>query len=334
MGSEIFNAYISGDFSKLNDLLTRRESLSSVDEQELLNIVSSARIESALARVDVASARANALLDRLHASVHQMLVASELDRIRAISPKRLELFSFSAGSQNGEDGIIAEIFRRIGETNRVFLEIGVGAGTQNNTVYLLKSGWSGWWIDGNARKIDFINRAFASYISANSLRVRAGYINRENLTATLGQMELPKSFDLMSLDIDGNDYHVLDALRGYSPRVLVVEYNGLYRPPVDIVQVYDADYSYSPDSYVGASLTALCRLLEGKGYKLVGTDIVGINAFFVHGDYLNDQFVDVGDEGRLYNPPRTQLAWGGAFGFGVGVNSADGFVFDRAAQND
>jgi hypothetical protein len=90
----------------------------------------------------------------------QSLLASE----RARDPKRLLPCGFKGYSQNDEDGILQEIFRRINTTRRVFVEFGAGSGTENNTLYLLFSGWRGLWIECDAGLVSSIRRALAAYI--------------------------------------------------------------------------------------------------------------------------------------------------------------------------
>ena len=116
--------------------------------------------------------------------------------------------------------------------------------------------------------------------------------------------------DLLSIDIDGNDYHLLRAFTAVRPRVIVIEYNAKFPPPMDLVMPYDPAHRWNGTDYFGASLVALANLAARRGYRLVGTNITGANAFFVRDDLAGAHFAPA-DAGALYNPPRYWLssAW-------------------------
>ncbi len=113
-------------------------------------------------------------------------------------------------SQNGEDGIIAEIFKRIGTTNRRFVEIGVSNGLECNTLSLLLNNWSGLWIEGSSKDVFFIKKNFHQPIQQSSLRIQEHFVDRENINTILMETQFTGEIDLLSLDIDGNDYHVIE----------------------------------------------------------------------------------------------------------------------------
>jgi hypothetical protein len=209
-------------------------------------------------------------------------------------PKRLGAHEFQLFSQSGADGIIAEIFRRIGSTNTTFVEFGVGNGLENNTTALLLHGWSGVWIEASKKNNKEIQKELNTFISDRKLTVIPQFITKDNIVSLFEQGGVPRELDLVSIDIDGNDYWVWDAvLSRYAPRVTVIEYNALLGPSLPWVMEYNpahARESVVVTSYYGASLKALERLGTKKGYSLVGCDFLGMNAFFVRDDLLQDNF--------------------------------------------
>jgi hypothetical protein len=209
-------------------------------------------------------------------------------------PKRLGIHEFQMFSQSGADGIIAEIFRRISPTNSIFVEFGVGNGLENNTTALLLQGWSGVWIEASKSYNKEIQKELKIFIDDKKLKVLPQFVTRENIVAHFDSCGLPRDMDLVSIDIDGNDYWVWEALLSrYTPRVVVIEYNALLGPSVPWIVEYNptsARESVIATSYFGASLKSLEMLGSKKGYSLVGCDFLGTNAFFVRDDLLEDRF--------------------------------------------
>lgn len=200
-------------------------------------------------------------------------------------------------SQNGEDGILSEIFRRIGTTDRYFVEFGVEDGLENNTRYLLqKHGWSGVWLEGSAEKVDRASQTFAQF----PVRIFNKFIDRDNIPTIFEAVQVPVEFDLLVIDLDGNDYWVWQALANYSPRVVVIEYNASFLPGLEWVMPYDPAHYWDGSNHFGASLDALAALGQRKGYRLVACDSQGVNAFFVRQDLLNDCF-SYTDAGPAYH---------------------------------
>ena len=234
-----------------------------------------------------------------------------LSEPRYMEGKRLLRFGFKAYSQHEEDGIIQEIFRRIGTTTKTFVEIGVGNGLENNTLHLLIQGWRGLWVDGNSKHVDYINQKFALALNNGTLKVKHAWVRRDNINQLIterpGESE---DLDLLSLDIDGNDYHVLEAMKPLDARVVVVEYNAKYRPPVKWVMEYNPNHSFSLSDYFGGSLKSFEILLSAKGYRLVGCNLSGINAFFVRADLVKDYFLEDCSAENHYEPERVFLSAG------------------------
>lgn len=286
----------------------------------LFNLLSTIRQELIMSRNNELLSEAAQTLRRTAQTESQALVRDILKDTKYDDAKRLERHGYCVASQNEEDGMLAEVFRRIGETNRVFFEFGVGNGLQNITFHMLLNGWKGWWIEINQPKLNFMRKYFSGAISEGRLVIDDSHIDAENINAVCEKLGIPEEIDLLSIDIDGNDYHVFDRMSRVRARVVVLEYNPLYPPPMRLVGAYDPNYSYSDQTYIGASLQSLCDLAESKGYQLVGTSISGINAIFVRKDLAKDKFATPATPAHLYHGPRYQLSFTGGFGAGIRAN--------------
>ncbi|EGG41176.1 hypothetical protein Nlim_1983 [Candidatus Nitrosarchaeum limnium SFB1] len=234
-------------------------------------------------------------------------------------------------SQNGEDGIIEYIFSKIGTTNKFSVEFGVGDGFESNTVFLLeKKNWKGLMMDyGSDQKIQLSNivkkawsirklglkkniQKYVAFIkkiinrkkrSKNfNLDIKHERVTAENIQNLFKKYNVPIVFDLLSIDIDYNDYWVWKSIVDYSPRVVIIEYNSSILPTESKVVPYDPEAIWDGTNYFGASLLALKNLGSKKGYTLVGCDSNGVNAFFCKSDLLKNFYIKDIDE--LYHPPQ------------------------------
>lgn len=204
-------------------------------------------------------------------------------------PKRLENYGYKVYSQTDEDGIINEIFNRIGVTNKFFIEFGVQDGIECNCHYLLMQGWEGVFIEGNKDCCNKMNEYYNYLIYNNKLKVINAFITKENindLISTTKAIDI-KNIDLLSIDIDGNDYHVFKAIDVVNPRVVIIEYNVKFPPPVKWVMPYNPEHIWDGTENHGASLESIVELAKEKGYELVATNINGVNAFFVRKELYN-----------------------------------------------
>lgn len=236
----------------------------------------------------------------------------ELTRDRMRDPRALENFGYKVYSQNDEDGIIHEIFRRIGTKTKEFIELGVGNGLECNTHYLLHCGWHGLWIEGNKAFCREIGSSFRPVIKNGRLKVVHGFITRENIERMIRYGRKAQRTDdppdLLSIDIDGNDWYVWEAVTSVRPRLVCIEYNGKFPPDLYWKQAYDAKHIWDRSDWQGASLKAMEELGRKKGYVLAGTNLTGVNAFFVREDlYLKESFTDLRTAQELYNPSRKEL---------------------------
>lgn len=232
----------------------------------------------------------------------------EIERLQkrcSSDPRRLEPFGFKVYSQNDEDGIIEEIFRRLGVEAGTFAEIGVENGLECNTLYLAHKGWRGVWLEANAKHGKFIRSKFDSLLGAR-LQLLIGFVTAENVNDLLEHPDIAvREFDLLSIDIDGNDIHLFRALR-CRPKVICIEYNSKWPPNIRKAPVY-SQRRWPGTDYMGASLAALTDSAAEKGYRLVATNLTGANAFFVRNDLAGELFADDPSPQNLYNPPRYSL---------------------------
>ncbi len=243
-------------------------------------------------------------VDRLMLIQQHQYIDSLLAQPRYADPKRLYRYEQQVFSQNGEDGALAEIFRRIGTTDKYFLEIGVGDGLENNTTFFLAQGWKGVWLDGDEAGLKKVQSHFWRPIANGDLVVRQAMVTAENIQGLLKELKVPVEFDLFSLDIDRNTWYIWNALRHLRPRVVVVEYNSSFPAEMDWKVEYDPHRGYNCTSYMGASLKAYENLTRELGYSLVGCELGGINAFFVRNDLVGDKFCAPFTAENHYEPPR------------------------------
>lgn len=223
---------------------------------------------------------------------------------RAGQPGRLLAHGAKVYSQGDEDGLLAEVFRRIGPGGRRFVEVGTGDGTENNTLALLLQGWTGIWVEQDADACARAHARMAEWVAAGDLRILQARV-QPGWGAAAG-VDWGR-LDLLSLDIDGNDAHVLPGiLAAGRPRVLALEYNARFAPPIDWVMPHDADWQWDGTDRFGASLAAWCRILGGH-YALVGCSGTGVNAFFVRSDQDLSGFCAPFDAANHYEPARYHL---------------------------
>lgn len=235
-------------------------------------------------------------------------------------PRALAPHGFKVYSQDQEDGILHEIFRRIGIVHSTFIEIGVSHGRECNTRLLLRQGWKGLWIDGNMDYVAEIRRFFAKELAVGQLTLIHAFVTRENVDDLLTPhlVGANTEVDLFSIDIDGNDFHVLGAISAIAPRVIVLEYNPIFAPPIEWVAAYDPHRQWQGDDDYSASLKSYELLLATKGYALIGCTLNGSNAFFVRRELLGDRFVLDTSAEYHHEPQRFWLTNASIGGHGVG----------------
>ena len=193
------------------------------------------------------------------------------------SPDNTGLLAYGSNvtSEHGEDGVIKRIFEIIGTESRSCVELGALNGVHGSNVWQLvkKEGWSGVLIEADRTYFEKLQQEFADTQSAECINAFVSFEGPTSLDNLLAKTNLPKHFDLFSLDIDCNEYHLWDSLKKYRPRVMLVEFNPSI--PNDVVFIQPRDMSL----FQGSSLMAFVELGKRKGYELVAANET--NAFFV-----------------------------------------------------
>lgn len=214
-------------------------------------------------------------------------------------PLPREAIGFRSFSQFDEDGILLYIFSQIGMGQKIGLEIGADCQSDyfafpesNLSNLLVNHDWHGLIIDASAKNIRQLRRFFCNCrnTSYQPPQLLQATLTRENLNPTIRRAGLSGEIDLFSLDIDSNDYWLLQALEVVKPRVLVLEINQFWQSPDRVTIPYQSNLEtfaklrQQNPSYFGASLTAMVKLAKKKGYRLVALNSFGHNAFFVRKD--------------------------------------------------
>lgn len=203
-------------------------------------------------------------------------------------------------SQNGEDGLLLHLFSRIGTTTRTCVEFGFGDGSECTTANLVVNwGWQGLYLDGDGEQTASAQRRFAHLLGPEAERARTvhAHLTRTNLNDLLGAKAWDSEPDLLVIDVDGADYWLWEALTVLTPRAVVIEYNAFFGPERSVTVPYEDAFDrfakHPSGVYFGASLRALAKLGETKGYALIGCDSTGVNAFFVRRDVVEAKLAPV-----------------------------------------
>lgn len=293
----------------------------------MVNIISRAykRFQKSL-RSTLDTDKINRLQSETNRVMNEMLisektsVASKVGQIRLIHEWKhmlhtrgalpsLNEVEFRAFSQNGEDGILLYIFSLIGVHSSTCVEICAGDGIQCNSANLiLNHGWNGLLVDGNEDNVSKGVGFYSSHPDTFSFPPKFvhAWVDREGINNLILDNGYSGDVDLLSLDLDGVDYWIWDAIEVISPRVVVAETQCIWGADRSVTVPYRRDFS-SPlvngfGVYSGASLPAFARLAKRKGYRLVGTQALGFNAFFIRNDLAVEIFPEVTVQSCLDRP--------------------------------
>jgi hypothetical protein len=206
---------------------------------------------------------------------------------------RLQDYEFKVFSQWGEDGILQYLTRRVPMVNKTFIEFGVEDFFESNCRYLMvKDNWQGFVIDGSASNIARLQAA--PFYWQHQLDAVNAFVTRDNINELLARSGFDEDLGILSVDLDGNDYYVLDAIRGFRPRILICEFNTVFGPSRKISVPYRSDFqrtrAHASNLYWGASLAAMAHLARCRGYTLVGINSAANNAFFLRDDLVDEHF--------------------------------------------
>jgi hypothetical protein len=243
--------------------------------------------EAAAAARDTASKARDA---RLRTELeHVRFALASLQARQARTANTLQEAEFKGYSQFGEDGAIQWLVARVPLANHNFVEFGVGSYEESNTRFLLEhDNWSGLIIDRDDAPLQFVKQAGLAW--RRSINVVSAFITVEGINDLLAG--LPEDTGLLSVDLDGVDYWVLDAITVIRPRIVVCEYNSLFGPTAPVSVPYSAGFdrvqAHYSTLYFGASISALGHWATERGYRLVGSSAEGVNAFMVRDDVAGD----------------------------------------------
>lgn len=209
---------------------------------------------------------------------------------KTIASDNIQEYEFKIFSQWGEDGIIQYLINNVHIENNTFVEFGVENYQEANTRFLMmNNNWRGLVIDGSEDNIADIHKQ--EWFWKYDLTAICAFIDCDNINDLMSSY---RDIGILSIDIDGNDYHVMNAIdfSKINPSILIVEYNSVFGKDRKITIPYDKHFyrtnAHYSNLYFGASLPALTNLAKQKGYALVGCCSNGANAFFIRKDLLNE----------------------------------------------
>lgn len=235
-----------------------------------------ARIERQLASVEKIWLRTRHLEPAVQALLRERYLGPE-----GLSyPERLTARRFRISSQNQEDGLTLALLTEAGATSRRFVEIGSGLSGGNSGFLARECGWPGLMVDGHEGHMVQVSRRFPTVTAV------AAWVTRDNINQLITSHGFGGEVDLFSLDLDGNDYWIWEAMTACAPRVVILEYNSMFGPDRAVTVPYEATFDRHRyhTTYYGASLSALSHLSARKGYRLVCVEPTGVNAFFLRSD--------------------------------------------------
>lgn len=208
----------------------------------------------------------------------------------------LQDVEFKVSSQWGEDGIIDWVIERaqIPPRAQSFIEFGVEDYREANTRFLLQNrNWRGLIMDGSSAMVTAARYDRLAW--RHELTMQVAFITRENINSLIASAGFRGDIGLLSIDLDGNDYWVWEAVDVVRPIICICEYNAVFGDILPISTPYDSSFNrrsaHHSGLYFGASIGALRMLAARKGYRFIGTNSAGVNAFFVREDYAK-RFVD------------------------------------------
>jgi len=222
------------------------------------------------------------------------------------SKETFKEFGFQVFSQWNEDGIIQYLINAISipEYARTFVEFGVENYEESNTKFLLlHDDWSGIIIDSNEKNIAYAKSC--SYYWKHDITAITAFIDKDNINDLINSIP-HKEIGLLSIDIDGNDYYIWDALNSIKPYIVICEINPMWGKTMKVTTPYKKNFNRTKEHfsnlYFGASISAMCSLGESKGYSLVAINSAGTNLFFVRNDSIGD--FEIYSPSELWKKPK------------------------------
>ena len=212
---------------------------------------------------------------------------------------RFETAEFRTYSQWGEDGLIQYLIDRVAIPKPIFIEFGTEDYAESNTRFLLQNNnWAGLLLDGSRENIDAIKRDGLYW--RHNIKAECAFITRENINELITKNGISGDIGLLSIDLDGIDYWIWEAITVVQPRIVICEYNSLFGPKACVTVPYKPDFvarqAHFSGAYFGASLAAFEQLGRKKRYCLIGSNRAGCNAFFVRVDLCDGLTIKTSQE--------------------------------------
>jgi hypothetical protein len=272
---------------RIGDVLTRstREQQQRLAEELKTGLQDSAVQLQNLERYHIQLSIVLARMEREIGGLQISVAEPAIERVRQLPDQApLAEADFGVFSQMGEDGILQYIFSRIDVPRKYFVEFGVQDYRESNTrLLLVRDGWTGLVMDCGQENVASIRQQEVCW--RHGLDATCVAVTRENINRLLQDHGVEEDLGLLSIDVDGMDYWIWEAVEAVRPRVVVCEYNSLFGAEHAVTVPYRADFdrtrAHYSNLYFGASLPALCKLADRKGYHFIGCTRFGHNAFFV-----------------------------------------------------
>lgn len=219
---------------------------------------------------------------------------------------RLEDVEFSVFSQFGEDGIIQYLLRHVKVPDSTFVEVGVGNYRESNTRFLVENNnWRGIAVNGDDTHARFILGSKLAW--RHDVEPVQAFVTRDNINQLIADNGFTGEIGLLSIDVDGVDYWLWQAVTEVEPAIVVMEFNALFGPDATVTVPYDAHFvdseAHWSRAYFGASLGALAHLARERDYRLVGCASTAANAFFVRNSLADDALPEVSAQ-EAWRAPR------------------------------
>ena len=236
-------------------------------------------------------------LRHLQSGIDGLVRAAYVDPASLPYPERLTAGRFRLLSQNQEDGMLWSLFQQIGTTTKTFVELGSGATGGNAAMLAGEFGWTGLLVEGDQGKVEYAGRRFPR------AKAVCAWITPETVNDLLERNGFAGEVDLLSVDVDGVDYWVWQAITVCSARLVMLEYNSMFGADRAVTVPYDPKFNRRDHRfcYYGASLSAMTQLSATKGYRLVAVEPTGVNAFFLRNDVAPE--IPACDPAHVYRIP-------------------------------
>ncbi|HJX51305.1 MAG TPA: hypothetical protein VJ801_00940 [Polyangia bacterium] len=252
--------------------------------------------------------------------------------VRPAVPINLREYELDYFSQSGEDGVIRKLFQIIKPTSHFVVDFGCSDGVTNSNSrrLIVYEGWSGLLMDGDHKAIERARKGLKNYPEA---KIVEAWVYPGNVETLFEQHGVPKDVDLLSIDIDSNDYYVWKVIHDFRPKVVVIEFNSAFPPPQKaVVQFHPLNYWDGESDYHGASIQSLYELGKRKGYELVHCTTAGINLFFVDKKYFPRLGIRDNSPSALFSPMLPGMPKIGRGPHGAGHRPWDTYEIEKDGQ--